>query len=1184
MPNPLLPTDEGQRLNALASYGMMDSVEEELFDDLTRLTAATCGTSMALISLVDERRQWFKSRVGLDICETPREHAFCVHALGQTDLLIVPDTTRDPRFAGNPLVTGEPHLRFYAGAPLVTPEGWVLGTLCVLDNVPRDLTSQQKDSLQIFGRQVMAQFELRRKSRELQESERSLRIIIDTEPECVKVLGRDGSVKMMNHAGLEIIEAHSSGEIVGRSGLALVAPEYRAQFQALLEDVFRGESGTLEHEIIGLHGKRRWLEVHAAPLRDDSGAISAMLGITRDITERKRAEETAREAALFATSTIDALAAHICVLNGAGEILATNRAWGEFARLNPPVSVSTGVRANYLSVCDAVKGIHSVSASTFATGIRAVLQGERERFEMEYSCHSPNERRWFIGRVTRFPGQGPPRVVVAHENITTRRLAEEALRTSEERLRIVTENARIGLVMVTRERRYRFANQAYADILGLPSADIIGLRVADVLSELYEGQISPRLDRAFSGERVSYELRKTSPSGERHYAVYYEPTTLDGAVAFVVVVITEVTEQKKIEAALREREEQLRLFVDHSPAAMAMFDREMKYLVVSRSWIEGYRLRDQSIIGRSHYEVFPDMSWRWMQIHQRCLLGAVERCDEDAFARADGTVEWLRWEVRPWRQADGAIGGIIIFTEDITQRKRAQEGRKESEQLLRQVVENIHEVFWMTDLAKQKMVYISPGYEKIWGRTCEDLYVSPGDWIAAIHPEDRDRVVLAAQTRQTAGTYDEEYRIVRPDGEIRWIRDRAFPVRDESGEIYRVAGVAEDVTEQKSIEEQFLRAQRMESIGTLAGGIAHDLNNVLGPIIMSVDLLQLNLPDPASSELLDIVATSARRGASMVSQVLSFARGVGGQRVELQARHVIRDVEKIACETFPKQIEVRTKFPLDLWTVIGDPTQLHQVLLNLCVNARDAMPEGGVLELTAENITIDAHYASLSGEARPGPYVLISVEDTGTGIPPKVLGKIFDPFFTTKDIGKGTGLGLSTSLAIVKSHGGFIQVKSRPGGGTKFHIYLPAQVEARAEIDSGAEAGIPRGCGQLILVVDDEAAVRRVTEKTLEAFGYRAVLASDGAEAVAIYATRYAEIAAVLTDMIMPAMDGVAVVQVLQRMNCTVPVIMASGRAADGQLAQVAELGVKHFMSKPYSATTLMKTLAEAFREASMQV
>lgn len=303
--------------------------------------------------------------------------------------------------------------------------------------------------------------------------------------------------------------------------------------------------------------------------------------------------------------------------------------------------------------------------------------------------------------------------------------------------------------------------------------------------------------------------------------------------------------------------------------------------------------------------------------------------------------------------------------------------------------------------------------------------------------------------------------------------------------------------------------------------------------------------------------------------------------MELQVKHLLREIEKIITDTFAKNIRVRTILPNELWTVLGDPTQLHQVLLNLCLNARDAMPTGGTLSLTAENLIIDAHYAGLSldNEARTGPYVFIKVTDTGTGMPPAVMEKIFDPFFTTKELGQGTGLGLSTSLGIIKSHGGFIQVYSEPGKGTNFRVYLPAQTEVSPAAAAELAAEMPRGHGELILVVDDEVAVRQITQQTLEAFGYRVVLANDGAEAAAIFARQGAEIAAVLTDMMMPIMDGPATIQVLRRMKPTVRIIGASGLSVNGHVAHATRLGVKHFLSKPYSAETLLKTLKQVLAD-----
>ncbi len=268
--------------------------------------------------------------------------------------------------------------------------------------------------------------------------------------------------------------------------------------------------------------------------------------------------------------------------------------------------------------------------------------------------------------------------------------------------------------------------------------------------------------------------------------------------------------------------------------------------------------------------------------------------------------------------------------------------------------------------------------------------------------------------------------------------------------------------------------------------------------------------------------------------------------------------------------------PAGLWTVVGDPTQLHQVLLNLCVNARDVMPGGGALTISAENVALDEYYAALNPEAHPGPYVCVHVEDTGTGIPPGIIEKIFDPFFTTKELGKGTGLGLSTTLGIVKSHGGFLQVYSEPGHGTKFHVFLPAETDFRGEAAEEATTELPRGHGELILVVDDESSVRQITRQTLEACGYRVSLATNGSEALAAYATHGPEIAVVLTDMTMPVMNGPVLIEVLHKLNPALPIIAASGLAADSQAASAR---VARFLLKPFTAETLLNALGQVLKE-----
>ncbi len=429
---------------------------------------------------------------------------------------------------------------------------------------------------------------------------------------------------------------------------------------------------------------------------------------------------------------------------------------------------------------------------------------------------------------------------------------------------------------------------------------------------------------------------------------------------------------------------------------------------------------------------------------------------------------------------------------------------------------------------------------------------------------------------------ERECTYVRKDGSRVSVSLNITAMLDEEGEITGFLGIVTDITEKKKLEQQFLRAQRIESVGTLAGGIAHDLNNVLTPIIMSIELLRLTHPNERTLSILGNIESSARRGADLVRQILTFARGVEGKRTELRAGPLIKDIQHFVQDTFPKNICCFSNLPDDLPSFLGDATQLHQILLNLCVNARDAMPDGGTLTITAGCFVMDEAGAAVQIDAKPGPYATISVSDTGSGIPPDVLDKIFDPFFTTKEIGKGTGLGLSTVLSITKSHGGFVTVASEPNKETAFTICLPAvpNTDNCTKTTLKEEPPMPLGKGELILIVDDEEAIRTTTRQTLEALDYRTLVAANGEEAVALYTQHNAEIAVVLTDMMMPVMDGPATIQMLQRINPAVKIIAASGVAHLGGPAKVAGMGVRHFLPKPYTAQTVMTTLHLVINEA----
>ncbi len=521
-----------------------------------------------------------------------------------------------------------------------------------------------------------------------------------------------------------------------------------------------------------------------------------------------------------------------------------------------------------------------------------------------------------------------------------------------------------------------------------------------------------------------------------------------------------------------------------------------------------------------------------------------------------------------------AIRHVLAQAELRRERARAEAALHASEELFREVVENIREVFWITDVARGEILYVSPAYEAIWGRTCASLLATPNTWLAAVYPEDRARVSEAAR-QQANGKYDETYRVLRPDGTLRWVRDRAFPIRDAAGAVVRIAGTAEDITERKQLEAQFLRAQRLEAVGTLAGGMAHDLNNILAPMLMAAGLLKENARDAHERDLLSMIERSAQRGADIIRQLLTFSRGIEGERRPVQLKHVAREMSHIVRETFPREIAFEEAVPSELWPVVADPTQMHQVLLNLCVNARDAMPNGGTLILSAHNAQLDAAAAVRKPGAHAGRYVVLSIADTGTGMPPEVIDHIFEPFFTTKSVGKGTGLGLSTVQGIVRSHGGFLEVTSELGRGSTFEVYLPAAFSNEAPAQRNSATPFPRGDGQTILVVDDEAEVRETIKQVLEKANYRVVLAANGREGIVAFLRHRDLVSLVITDAMMPEMGGASLVRALRILDGKLKFVALSG--LDSEHADLRAVGVTTVIAKPCSPQALLGTVREQF-------
>jgi PAS domain S-box-containing protein len=519
------------------------------------------------------------------------------------------------------------------------------------------------------------------------------------------------------------------------------------------------------------------------------------------------------------------------------------------------------------------------------------------------------------------------------------------------------------------------------------------------------------------------------------------------------------------------------------------------------------------------------------------------------------------------------------------ERQQAIEALRENERMIFTLMGNLPGAAYRSLIdEKRTLEFISEGCLELTSYEADE-FAGNGEVFFGdlIHPEDRDHVRQSVTDSVSAGKrFEISYRIRTAEGAVKWIWERGQGIPSEDGVMRHIEGFMTDVTEKRRMESQSLRSQRMESIGTLAGGIAHDLNNVLTPILMSIELLKFQEMDPRRLEVLSTIEGSANRGANMVKQILSFGRGVEGRSLLLKPKDVLHEIEQLINETFPKSIRCNIVCSDQAWNVEGDPTQLHQVLLNLCVNARDAMTSGGELEITMCNVAVDEQFASMHPDAKTGQYVVFEVRDTGTGIPPEFRDRIFDPFFTTKEMGKGTGLGLATTLAIVKSHHGFIDVISVLEKGSIFRIYLPAKTNSLVEQVVPDESLPRRGAGELLMVVDDEEAVRSITQQTLEAFGYRVVVAADGIEAISTFVRVEEKPVLIITDMMMPNMDGHSMIQVLQRIQPDMVFIGASG--LDHQIQKAASLKLKYFLTKPYNAVELLKLVGIACNELRVNV
>lgn len=640
-------------------------------------------------------------------------------------------------------------------------------------------------------------------------------------------------------------------------------------------------------------------------------------------------------------------------------------------------------------------------------------------------------------------------------------------------------------------------------------------------------------------------------------------------------------------------------------AEQGIFTTNNKLEVLSwNHWLEIHSGRSaQDLMGCHLFSLYPDMKERGIhRFYEQALQGQVAFLSQRLHSYLINIPAIGSQSLSPMQQSvriaplieAGEICGTITVIADVTERVMRETELQQKITKLEQTEARLSSIQIQLEhlLASSPAIiytcyptedyppkFISDNLITQLGYQPSEWINTPNFWSDHVHPDDRLKIHHRCSQILKLNHLTTEYRFRHKNGSYRWLRDEMKLVCDASGNIEEIVGVLSDITETKRLEIQLLRAQRLESIGTLASGIAHDLNNILTPILASVQMFQLGLDQEKQNKMLKLIENNTKRGANLIKQVLSFAKGFEGKLEIFQVRHLISEVADIARETFPKSINVSTDVSKELWTVYGDPTQLHQVLMNLCVNARDAMTDGGNLLLSASNVILNQKEARLNLDAKEGFYVMIAVSDTGTGISPEVLDRIFEPFFTTKEFAKGSGLGLSTVLGIVKGHNGFIDVDTQMGVGTTFRVYIPASKDVETMTDERLEL-ITKGQGELILVVDDEEPIREIIKASLESFQYQVLVAGNGVEAIKIYSQYLDKIDCVVIDIMMPVMGGKTTIRELKSLNPKIKIVGISGYFSVDIAKDIAELGVDIFLSKPFTTQELLEVIQKCLNSS----
>ncbi|TCM36053.1 PAS domain S-box protein [Novosphingobium sp. ST904] len=1086
---------ELMRLAALARYDVLDSPREQAFDEMASLAAAICGTPIAVVNFIGDGRQFFKAEVGLGVRETPLETSFCAKALLEEDFLLVPDARRDARFECNPLVTGEPHLRFYAGALLKTGEGLPIGTLCVLDYEPRALDEVQEQALRVLARQTMTALELRRAAIEADGERARHRAIVDSARDFgIVVTDLQGMITDWS-AGAESLFGWSEREIVGHPIATVFTDEDReagVPEREMADAATRG-GGSDERWHQRRGGERFWGSGEMSPLRDEAGRHIGYVKVLRDRTEEHLAAQHLATAETRLRQAQEAGGIGLFTVEIAEDVLIPTP---EFCRLYG-MPVQDRYPASVIETRIVPQDRHL--ASTAASRSRGEASGE---VEYRVRAAEGEDVRWITRKgVMEFDDAGVPlRFVGVARDITAKRQAIAALGRSEDRYRALFEAIDDGFCII----------------------------------EFIDGPHGPMSD---------YVHVEANPGYERH------------------------------------------------------------------SGISG-------VVGMTLREVDPTGADGWLELYGRVLETGEPVRFERYFAAAGRHIEVSAARVEPPERKQ-----VSVLFRDIEARRRAEQAMRASEALARENIERVQLALsagaiigtWLWDLPTDRFTVDEPfaravGLDPELAREGLSL-----DQVAAtVHPDDRAGFAEAiGDAIARGGGYAHQYRVRRSDGHYYWIEangrvDHApdgtplsFPgvlldvdqrraveeERDRAAAALRALNetleqrVAERSAELMKAEEQLRQSQKMEAVGQLTGGLAHDFNNLLAGVSGGLEMVGIRLKQGRLADVDKYVVAaqgSVRRAAALTHRLLAFSRRQTLDPRPTSVNALVSGLTDLIQRTVGPSIAVETVGAAGLWLTLVDPSQLENAVLNLCINARDAMPDGGRITIETANKWLDRNGAR-THDMPEGQYLSLCVTDTGTGMTPDVIAKAFDPFFTTKPIGQGTGLGLSMIYGFAKQSGGQVRIYSEVGEGTTVCIYLPRHYgDAVEEGGSAVESPLPGAeAGETVLLVDDEPSVRMLITDVLEDLGYTVIEAADSAAGLKVLQSDV-RIDLLVSDVGLPGgMNGRQMADAGRVVRPDLKVLFITGYAENSVIGNgYLEPGMR-VLTKPFAVETLTARIRE---------